>query len=581
MSDFLYFKLKKKEKLKKKAFLGTWTNNFLNKRENLQSVFINYESYENYNKQEIEIKKVKKFSKKILTQLSKKLNNLNNMNWNFKSWNYILMPFLETYVAIIFDRIQMAKALKKNSKIDKKAIYQLGKNSLLISNDYKEFTSNISEVAWNKKLVSKIYYLLQNKKYLNNLDLFYKKKIKKKFYKKKYIIYSIKNSFLKIFERILCGRDKFFFYLGFGNIFSFIYLNLKLRQFPFFYAYNFINEFVAKYNANLKVRRNLKINFHQLNFEEKIVCKLLPEIFPTIYLEGLKKQISLVDKSFLPKTKKIIITKSIFKDNLFKFWTANNLSNGSKIVFIQHGSGYGYKRSFQNEDYEIDVSHKFLSWGWKKNKKVIPLGNFSLSQKKNFPIQQKKHLLIILGLRNFFKIQNNLFSHNDLLEQINNINYLLSNINYSHFEKVSVKDHPTSLKKTSLKIPNTNKNKVVFEKLDKNLNELYNDYSLVITTYDSTEFYNLIARDKPCLQILSKKLIKKQYIRQFKEMYKYGILHDDANSLIKQLQKIQNNPYKWWSNRLLSKKRKVFCNHFIKTDINSTMLLKSLNNIKL
>ena len=113
MSDFLYFKLKKKEKLKKKAFLGTWTNNFLNKRENLQSVFINYESYENYNKQEIEIKKVKKFSKKILTQLSKKLNNLNNMNWNFKSWNYILMPFLETYVAIIFDRIQMAKALKK------------------------------------------------------------------------------------------------------------------------------------------------------------------------------------------------------------------------------------------------------------------------------------------------------------------------------------------------------------------------------------------------------------------------------------------------------------------------------------
>ena len=68
---------------------------------------------------------------------------------------------------------------------------------------------------------------------------------------------------------------------------------------------------------------------------------------------------------------------------------------------------------------------------------------------------------------------------------------------------------------------------------------------------------------------------------KFKEMYKYGILHDDANSLIKQLQKIQNNPYKWWSNRLLSKKRKVFCNHFIKTDINSTMLLKTLNNIKL
>ena len=90
------------------------------------------------------------------------------------------MPFLETYVAIIFDRIQMAKVSKKFKDIKKSNLFNKGK-PLLISNDYKEFTSNISEVAWNKKLVSKIYYLLQNKKYLNNLDLFYKKKIKKKF----------------------------------------------------------------------------------------------------------------------------------------------------------------------------------------------------------------------------------------------------------------------------------------------------------------------------------------------------------------------------------------------------------------
>ena len=70
MSDFLYFKLKKKKKLKKKLSLEHGQI-ILNKRENLQSVFINYESYENYNKQEIEIKKVKNFQKKYLLNYQK------------------------------------------------------------------------------------------------------------------------------------------------------------------------------------------------------------------------------------------------------------------------------------------------------------------------------------------------------------------------------------------------------------------------------------------------------------------------------------------------------------------------------
>lgn len=582
MSEFLNFKLKKNNRSKKKLYLGAWTSKFIDKKEKLKSIFVNYQSYENYSKQEIRIKYIKKFSKKILTKLSKELNDLNDINWNFKSWNYMLMPFLETYIAIIFDRIQMAKALKKNSQIDEKEISKLGRKSLLISNDYKEFTSNISEVLWNKKLISKIYYLLDNKKSLNNIDLFDAKKIiKRKYYQNKNITFSIKNFFFKIFERSLCSRNKFFFYLGLGNIFSFIDLNLKLKQFPFFYAYNFIHEFVPKYEANFKIRRNLNIKFKKLNIEEKIVCKLLSELIPTIYLEGLKKQISLVNGSFLPKSKKVIITKPIFKDNLFKFWTAYNISNRSKIIFIQHGSGYGYKKSFQNEDYEIDVSYKFLSWGWKKNKKVIPFGNFSLSQKKKFPVQQRNCLLIVLGLRNFLKIQNVLFSHKDLINQIKNINYLFSNIDYKCFEKVSAKDHPASLKKASLKLVNRGKGKVFFEKLNKDLNELYLDYSLVITTYDSTEFFNLITRDKPCLQILPKKLIKKKYMSQFNELYKCGILHDNAKSLIDQLKKIQDNPYKWWSKKILSQKRKVFCDHFVKTDINSEKFLKTLSNLKI
>jgi len=581
MTDFLYFKLKK-NKSKKKAYLGEWTKNFLNKREIKKSIFIKYQSYESYDKQEIKIRYINKLSKKILNKLSKKINYLYNINWNSKSWNYLLAPWLESYVAVVYDRIQMAKALKKNLLIDQDEIYNYGKKISLFSNDYKKFTSNVSETEWNKKLVSKIYFLLNHKELLNSLDIFSQKKIKTyKTLKIKYILFFFKNFILKILERLLCKNNKYLFYLfSYGNIFSFIYLNLKLKQFPFFYAYSFFNEYVESYTPNLEIRKKLYIKLKSSNYEEKIICKLLTEAIPTIFLEGLKKQIKLSENSFLPKNKKMIITKSVLKDNLFRFWTADNISKGSKLILIQHGSGYEYKKCFQNTEYETRVSHKFLSWGWKNKKNTIPLGNIFLSKKKKFKIQKNRNLLIILGLRNIFKLQNMLFSHNDIIEQNNNISYLLSNIDRKYFDKISLKDHPTSMKKKSLKIFNCKNQNFTYEKINENLNKLYDKYSLVITTYDSTEFYNLISRDKPCLQILPKKLIKKKYIKNFNQMYDCGILHNDAISLTRKLKKIYTDPYKWWSNNEIVKKRNNFCKYFSKVGINSSKIINTLNEIE-
>ena len=52
------------------------------------------------------------------------------------------------------------------------------------------------------------------------------------------------------------------------------------------------------------------------------------------------------------------------------------------MVLIQHGSSYGYKKCWQNEYYEVDISDKFLSWGWKNKEKIYPVGNIGLSKKK-------------------------------------------------------------------------------------------------------------------------------------------------------------------------------------------------------
>ena len=87
-----------------------------------------------------------------------------------------------------------------------------GKEVEIISENYKDFTSQISDPDWNEKFIFKLLYLLKIKDFENS-------KIKQKLKKKKFffnflenINYNIKNFFLKFLERIFCNNNKFVFF---------------------------------------------------------------------------------------------------------------------------------------------------------------------------------------------------------------------------------------------------------------------------------------------------------------------------------------------------------------------------------
>ena len=83
--------------------------------------------------------------------------------------------------------------------------------------------------------------------------------------------------------------------------------------------------------------------------------------------------------------------------------------------------------------YEIDVSDKFLSWGWKNKDKFLPVGSISISKKKNYPIKKNKSLLIISGLNNIFRVNNCLFDIDNLKFLKKNIQFFFDNFNYDNF----------------------------------------------------------------------------------------------------------------------------------------------------
>ena len=78
---------------------------------------MNYESSYKFHNQFNEIIKVQSLYKKIIREIAKELNKHQKINWDERSWKFLIGPWLETFIAV-FDRLNMAKLLIEQKEID-------------------------------------------------------------------------------------------------------------------------------------------------------------------------------------------------------------------------------------------------------------------------------------------------------------------------------------------------------------------------------------------------------------------------------------------------------------------------------
>src|SRR3989338_3278653 len=108
---------------------------------------------------------------------------------------------------------------------------------------------------------------------------------------------------------------------------------------------------------------------------EKFLCELIPLQLPTLYLEGygrLMKQLSLLPWPHRPRF--IFTSNSHASDDVFKAWSALKVEAGTPLVIAQHGAHYGTGLWSFDEEHEIAISDRYLTWGWNSeaNEKVVP-----------------------------------------------------------------------------------------------------------------------------------------------------------------------------------------------------------------
>ncbi len=492
---------------------------------------------------------------RLLDDLCKELNSLHNIKWSKRSWRIMIGPWLIRYLSSIHRLIINYQELEKNNQTNFIEKIKDPKNFVLTCNDLIEFSDNYQTKEFTYKFFSRLkVYFKNNEKRFNYLDHLEKNKnIKNKSEK---LSYKVKIFFLKFFQRLLCSKNSVILYkIYFGNFFSTLILFFKLRQFPF--KYNLFEK-IPKFEINTSIRSKLNFEKSESNLYEKILRDFIIEIIPTNYIEGFKSRLKDAENSFLPKKAKIIYSCSIYSDYRFKYWACNQINDGAKLIYGQHGAAYNALIYDQRTEHEIKISDLFLSWGWtNKLKKVVPCGVFSLvgkSLSQNKPQQNK--ILYLPGL--VFKPYETIFSRlidikNDTTNrtfQLEKLDFFMKKMKKENLKNFYLKPHPRE-KDYDFKISDFLKkyNEIKFLKKDYDPFKIVDDYDLVLfTNLDSTMFYYLISLNKPAVVLINnyESILNQEYKENWKEMIEAKIFHLTAESLYTFIENKKNNFNKWW-----------------------------------
>lgn len=527
----------------------------------MQQSLNNYKLY-HLKRQKQEFKNVKNLYEKILLDLSIKLNELHKINWPLRSWRIFIGPWLETYIAIMLDRINLCLLDKSNinKNYNNKIIYNF-------TTDINTFQKICSTYNWNNSINYRIYHLIKSRKF----DF----KYLKNFHCATNTI-SNKSNFLD-WIKIKCNFffSNFFFikknrYLidrvYIGNFIKSLSILIKLKEFPI--KFSFLSKKDFKNHFDFVMRKKILISKNSDDIKTKIIKYFLSESIPNFYIENFKYLKKDLKKYNLPK-KKFIVTGNCWTDNLFKFYLAEMVSKGSKLIINQHGAGYALIKDHSAFNHEIKIADKFIAWGnvgkFFSNKKIIS-GNVP-PHKINF-FNQKKNLTIIGHTYHQFKIKNDLWSPNKSRNDKKNIKKLINKINMDIYSNILFKGHPAdNFKKNSYKnYVNKNFKKVTVCQNNDQLNKLINNSKLCVFLYIGTDFLKNLSNSIPSIIILNddfnyEKIFSfaKPYL---KKLEKVNIVHTDGNSAGDFINSLNGNVEKWWSDAKLQKSLNEFKNIF-------------------
>jgi putative transferase (TIGR04331 family) len=354
------------------VFLGEWCKRYSRKdcRVLLDAITIPYH-WDDRDKLYCDYLIINKLNERLLEAIVKFLNHYHGVERTTKYWRIVIGPWLNMFVQMLFDRWEMIQKASSEYNISGTILLEFDESEI-IPQTMHDFYSLYTNDVWNHYVYSEALRTTNIKKFEKSIeqlsesddgvDTIHIKVFGKNMLKK----------IASILSGVLSINNKYFIYNSQFSRYEEWKLSKELGQFPTYIDSPVLD--VIK--PNMSKRSELKLQFMACNKFELFVQSLLLRQIPVTYLEGYTNTLQKVDKVFWSKNPKVILTASEFVSNdFFKIWAAGKVEKGSKLLTEQHGGHYGVGKFSSLERHQLDISDKFLSWGWVKPRvpKVVPL----------------------------------------------------------------------------------------------------------------------------------------------------------------------------------------------------------------
>lgn len=313
---------------------------------------------------------------------------------------------------------------------------------------------------------------------------------------------------------------------------------------------------------------------------ELILLKLIPRFMPRAYLEGYVNLVSQVERlASIKKTKKILVGTYAF-DEVLSLWIGESLSKGSKFFILQHGGHYGMAPQKFHEIEEIEVSTRFLSWGWKTtDDKVVPYGSPLLVNRRfSKPKAKPLAVLTLPPLQQiFYRLEYCPISYKQNLDFFSGIHTFLTSLPESLHSFISIRFYPGTPEaiksKLRVKFPDVN---YTSDKLS--FRDVLGQHSIYIGTYNSTTFLECLGMNFPTIIFWNPSYwgLREDALSQFLMLEDADVYHRTGVSASLHLQRVLFDSGKWWASPKTQAARDKFVFCYARVPVRPIEALKEL-----
>lgn len=561
-------------------FLGEWCRLFNRKHiwEGKDSILVPYH-WDDREKLYKDYLFLSELHEELLLELSLKLNEIHHTNHSLRYWRILIGPWLGYFSQIIFDRYAMIERAASEYEISGVLLLENDTLENMAPNDMREFNSLHISDAWNEA----IYGQLLSK--FNDIPI---KKVPNKEAKVRMEVTGENNDNKKFRNQISTSIQTLFGLFGAKDKIFLLssYLPLKIDLL----LQAVIGQIPKVWRTFLPPKVNIQPLQRQWDLKKKedkgfqqIIRSLIPLHIPKIYLEGFNNMQGLIEAMKWPKNPHIIFTSNSFLfDDVFKFWAAGKVENGSKLIIGQHGGTYGTARWVFTEDHQVRISDKWISWGWRviNNPKIIPFGNLKTIQHSQ---KWDRNGMALMVSTSFPRYSYHMYSvpvASQWLEyfscQTRFVEALPQHIQECLLIRLAKEDYSWCQK---------DRWKEIFPKVKldtgyNKLSSLIRKSRLYISTYNATTYLESLFWNIPTIIYWDPNYweLREDAVPYFATLKKAGVFHDTPESAAQKVSEIWNDVSGWWAQPAIQETRKIFCDQYSRSVENPIDRLKNILN---